>query len=98
MSEEQTVQQKFRKEFVGTVVSDKMNKTRVVQVARLTRHDAYGKTIKLKEKYKVHDEKNESHVGDRIRLRETRPLSKDKRWRLVKIIAKAKTTVIPNDL
>ncbi|MFH0877843.1 MAG: 30S ribosomal protein S17 [Candidatus Omnitrophota bacterium] len=98
MAEQQDARKKFRKEFVGTVVSDKMNKTRVVVVPRLTRHGMYGKTIKLKEKYKIHDEKNESHVGDRVRLCETRPLSKDKRWRLVEIIAKAKSTVIPNDL
>lgn len=98
MNEQEVLRKQFRKEFVGVVVSDKMQKTRVVEVMSLTRHHRYSKTIKHKAKFKVHDEKNESQRGDRVRIRETRPLSKDKRWRLVEIIAKAKTAQSPRDL
>jgi small subunit ribosomal protein S17 len=79
-----------RKEFVGIVKSDKMKKTIVVTVERLVSHGQYTKIIKRKENFKAHDEKNEAHIGDRVRIVETRPMSKDKRWRLVQIITKAK--------
>ncbi len=74
------------KEKVGTVLSDKMSKTRVVRVERLVRHGLYQKVLKVRKKFYVHDEKNESKVGDRVRIRETRPLSKSKRWELVEIM------------
>jgi small subunit ribosomal protein S17 len=74
----------------GRVVSDKMDKTRVVAVERVTRHSLYGKIIRRTKKYKFHDETNESRVGDMVKIMETRPLSKDKRWRLVEIVQKSK--------
>lgn len=80
----------YRKVEVGKVVSDKMDKTIVVAVQDSVKHPLYGKIIKRTVKLKAHDEKNECNVGDRVRVMETRPLSKDKRWRLVEIIEKAK--------
>ena len=74
----------LRKTRVGTVVSDKMQKT------DKTKHPLYGKTVNISKRLKVHDEENICGVGDRVRVMETRPLSKDKRWRLVEIIEKAK--------
>jgi small subunit ribosomal protein S17 len=96
MSEEKV--QRHRKEFVGTVISDKMQKTIVVQVARLVKHPRYPKIIRSKARFKAHDEKNAAHIGDRVRIMETRPLSRDKRWRLVEIIARAKTVETGHDL
>lgn len=84
------VEQGKRKTRVGTVVSDKMDKTVVVEVERITAHPLYGRRLKRTKKYKVHDENNEAHVGDRVRIMETRPLSKEKRWRLVEIIEKSR--------
>ncbi len=78
-----------RKEKVGTVVSDKMQKTIVVQFRRKTRHPQYGKVIEKARKVKAHDEKNDAHIGDTVRIEETRPVSKEKRWRLVEIITRA---------
>ena len=78
-----------RKTRVGQVVSDKMDKTAVVAVTRLVRHPLYGRFVKKTSKFKVHDEKNECGVGDTVRIAETRPLSKDKRWRLIEIMRKA---------
>ncbi|MDD5291704.1 MAG: 30S ribosomal protein S17 [Candidatus Omnitrophica bacterium] len=78
-----------RKEEVGIVISDKAQKTIIVRVQRLVRHDKYSKTIKKFNKFKAHDEKNEAKVGDKVSIAETRPISKDKRWRLVKILNKA---------
>ena len=78
-----------RKVRTGVVVSDKMDKTIVVAVERLMRHPLYGKTIKQTKKFKAHDENNECKVGDIVTIMETRPLSRDKRWRLVKIIKRA---------
>ncbi|MDR3348700.1 MAG: 30S ribosomal protein S17 [Acidaminococcales bacterium] len=75
---------------VGKVVSDKMNKTVVVAIERVVRHPLYHKAVKKTVKFKAHDENNESHVGDIVELMQTRPLSKDKRWRVTKIIEKAK--------
>jgi small subunit ribosomal protein S17 len=71
---------------VGLVVSDKMNKTRVVAVDRSFRHTRYQRVVKRTSRFKAHDERNESHVGDRVLIIETRPLSKDKRWRIKEIL------------
>jgi len=71
------------------VVSDKMDKTRVVLIERTTKHPLYGKIIRRSKKYKFHDENNESRVGDIVKIMETRPLSKDKRWRLVEIVQRS---------
>lgn len=79
-----------RKERVGVVVSDKMEKTVVVAVEDLVRHPLYGRTVKRTVKFKAHNENNEARVGDRVRLMETRPLSKDKRWRVVEVLEKAR--------
>jgi 30S ribosomal protein S17 len=79
-----------RKVRVGKVVSDKMDKTIVVAVETFVTHPLYKKQIKRTTKFKAHDENNECRVGDIVRIMETRPLSKDKRWRLVNIIEKAK--------
>ena len=80
----------LRKTRVGEVVSDKMDKTIVILVQRRLKHPIYGKYIKKSTKFAVHDEKNDAHVGDRVRIMETRPLSKNKRWRLVEILERAK--------
>ena len=74
---------------VGVVVSDKMNKTRVVAVERAFRHPRYERVITRTNRFKAHDERNETHVGDRVLIVETRPLSKDKRWRIKEILARA---------
>ena len=79
-----------RKTRVGVVVSDKMDKTIVVAVKTKVRHPLYGKTMNRTMKYKAHDENNEAQINDTVMIMETRPLSKDKRWRLVEIIEKAK--------
>lgn len=79
-----------RKTRTGKVVSDKMDKTIVVAIETLVRHPLYGKSIKRTTKFKAHDENNECQIGDRVKIMETRPLSKDKRWRLVEIVEKAK--------
>ena len=80
----------MRKTLVGRVASDKMDKTIVVAIEDSVKHKLYNKVIKRTIRVKAHDEKNEAHVGDRVKIMETRPLSKDKRWRLVEIIEKAK--------
>jgi small subunit ribosomal protein S17 len=80
----------FRKERVGVVVSNKMEKSIVVAEKRKVKHPKYGKFINKTSKYYVHDEKNESNVGDKVRIMETRPLSKNKCWRLVEILERAK--------
>lgn len=74
----------------GVVLKDKMNKTRIVAVSRLYREPRFQKVIRKRVKYAVHDEKNESHVGDRIRIIETRPFSKTKRWRMIEFVERAK--------
>ena len=79
-----------RKVREGIVVSDKMDKTIVVRVERTVRHPVYGKYITKSKKVHAHDESNQAHVGDQVRLMETRPLSRTKRWRLVEMIRKAK--------
>ena len=80
----------MRKTDVGMVVSDKMDKTAVVAIVNSVKHPLYNRIVKRTIKLKVHDAKNECSIGDRVRIMETRPLSKDKRWRLVEIIEKAK--------
>ena len=80
----------FRKTMIGQVVSDKMDKTIVVAVKDSYQHPLYKKTMKRTYKLKAHDENNECGIGDTVEVMETRPLSKDKRWRLVQIIEKAK--------
>ncbi|BCS80844.1 30S ribosomal protein S17 [Anaerocellum diazotrophicum] len=80
----------MRKTRVGFVVSDKMDKTVVVAVERLVQHPLYKKTIKRTTKFKAHDENNECRVGDKVLIMETRPLSKEKRWRVVQILERAK--------
>ena len=82
-----------RKEVIGKVVSNKMNKTIVVSVTRTKSHPLYGRVISTNKKFYAHDEKNEAHVGDFVRLEETRPLSKLKRWRLKEILRK--TALVP---
>ena len=79
----------LRKSMIGTVVSDKMDKTVVVAVETSVSHPIYKKTVKRTYKLKAHDENNECHVGDKVKVMETRPLSKDKRWRLVEVVEKA---------
>jgi small subunit ribosomal protein S17 len=86
----ESMERNLRKVRVGRVVSDKMDKTIVVAVVDNIRHPLYGKIIKRTYKLKAHDENNECGIGDRVRVMETRPLSKEKRWRLVEIVEKAK--------
>ena len=78
-----------RKKLVGTICSDTMDKTVVVMVERLVKHPRYEKYMKKRAKYKAHDEKNECHVGDTVSIIETRPLSREKRWRVKEIIKRA---------
>ena len=80
----------MRKTRTGVVVSDKMDKTIVVEIRTRVKHPLYGKIMNRTKSFKVHDENNECGIGDTVRIMETRPLSKDKRWRLVEIIEKAK--------
>ncbi|MDD5730301.1 MAG: 30S ribosomal protein S17 [Candidatus Omnitrophica bacterium] len=77
------------KEYTGTVLSSKMAKTIVVKVVRASKHPKYGRILKTSNKFKVHDEKNSAKMGDIVRIEETRPLSKEKRFKLVEIIKKA---------
>lgn len=84
------MERNLRKTRVGIVSSDKMDKTIVVSIKDSVKHPLYKKVIKRTVKFKAHDENNECGIGDRVRVMETRPLSKDKRWRLVEIVEKAK--------
>ena len=84
------MERNLRKTRVGKVVSDKMDKTIVVAIEDNVKHPLYKKIVKSTYKLKAHDENNECNIGDRVKVMETRPLSKDKRWRLVEIIEKAK--------
>ncbi|MEG1863113.1 MAG: 30S ribosomal protein S17 [Oscillospiraceae bacterium] len=84
------MERNLRKTRVGTVVSDKMDKTIVVAIEDKVKHPLYKKIVKSTVKFKAHDENNECGIGDRVEIMETRPLSKDKNWRLVKIVDKAK--------
>ena len=90
----QTAERGQRKTAVGVVTSDKMNKTRRVEIPRLVKHPRYGKYIRRRTVCHVHDEQNESHVGDLVEIMETRPLSKTKCWRLVRIVTKAPTQAV----
>jgi len=90
MSQTGHTEQAHRREFVGEVVSNKMQKTIVVVVKRLVRDAKYGKVLRRVTRLKAHDEKNECQVGDRVRLVETRPLSKDKHFRLLQVVEKAR--------
>jgi small subunit ribosomal protein S17 len=87
---ESAVQRNSRKTRVGMVVSDKMQKTVVVSIERRVQHPVYGKMVRRTKKLKAHDEQNEAKTGDTVRIMETRPLSKDKRWRVVEIIERAR--------
>jgi small subunit ribosomal protein S17 len=87
---ENTEARNLRKERVGRVVSNKMTKTITIAVDRKVKHAIYGKFMNKTTKFMAHDEKNEAGIGDTVRIMETRPLSKNKRWRLVEIIEKAK--------
>ncbi len=84
------LERNMRKVKVGHVVSDKMNKTIVVAVKDSVKHELYKKVMKRTKKFKAHDENNECKIGDRVQIMETRPLSKQKNWRLVKIVERAK--------
>ncbi|CCY59156.1 30S ribosomal protein S17 [Eubacterium ruminantium] len=84
------MERNLRKTRVGIVTSDKMDKTIVVSIIDNVKHPLYGKIVKRTYKLKAHDENNECKIGDRVKVMETRPLSKDKRWRLVEIVEKAK--------
>ena len=78
-----------RKEFIGTVVSDKMQKTVIVRIMHLSKHHKYGRIIKRYNKYKAHDEKESAKLGDQVKIVQTRPMSKDKRFRVVAVVKKA---------
>jgi small subunit ribosomal protein S17 len=84
------MERNLRKERVGVVVSNKMDKSIVVMVERKVKHPMYGKFVKKSSKFMAHDEKNECNIGDTVRIMETRPLSKNKCWRLVEIVERAK--------
>ena len=86
----QTLNRTSRKMRIGTVVSDKMDKTVVVSIERRVQHPVYGKMIRRTKRLKAHDENNDAKKGDTVRIMETRPLSKDKRWRLVEIVERAR--------
>jgi small subunit ribosomal protein S17 len=85
-----TTERNLRKERIGKVVSNKMEKSITVAIERRVKHPIYGKFVAKTTKFMVHDEKNDAHEGDIVRISETRPLSKNKRWRLVEIIERAK--------
>jgi small subunit ribosomal protein S17 len=86
----ETIARNRRKTRIGKVVSDRMDKTVVVSIERLVKHSTYGRYVRRRTKYKVHDETNECRIGDIIRFMETRPISKDKRWRFVEFVERAK--------
>jgi small subunit ribosomal protein S17 len=85
-----TTERNRRKVRVGKVVSDRMEKTIVVSIERLVKHPTYGRYVRRREKFKVHDETNQCRIGDVVRFMETRPVSKDKRWRFVEFVERAK--------
>ena len=90
MSDQQTNERARRKVRTGVVVSDGMDKTVLVRIDRQVRHALYGKTVRRSSKLAAHDEANDAHVGDTVRVVETKPLSKTKRWRVVEIVERAK--------
>lgn len=85
-----TMERNLRKERIGVVTSDKMEKTITVSIERRVKHPIYGKFVKTTKKFKAHDEKNDAKTGDTVKISETRPMSKTKRWRLVEVIERAK--------
>ena len=87
---ETTVNRAARKTRIGLVVSDKMEKTVVVSIERRVQHPVYGKMVRRTKRLKAHDEKNDAKTGDTVRIMETRPMSKDKRWRVVEIVERAR--------
>ena len=87
---ETTIKRNLRKERIGVIVSDKMDKSIVVAVERKVKHPMYGKFVKKTSKFVAHDEKNECKMGDTVKIEETRPLSKTKNWSLVEILERAK--------
>jgi len=92
-AESTTGREKSRKrKLIGIVVSDKMDKTRVVMVSRRFSHLKYGKFLTARKKYKAHDEKNEFHTGDKVVIVESRPLSREKRWKIIELVEKAQET------
>ncbi len=84
------MERNLRKERVGVVTSDKMEKTITVSIERRVKHPIYGKFVKTTKKFKAHDEKNDAKAGDIVKISETRPMSKTKRWRLVEVVERAK--------
>jgi small subunit ribosomal protein S17 len=86
----EAIERNLRKERIGTVKSNKMDKTIVITVERKVKHPKYGKFVKKTTKFTAHDEKNECGLGDTVKIMETRPISKNKRWRLVEVVEKAK--------
>jgi small subunit ribosomal protein S17 len=90
VSESSSSERGRRKVRTGVVVSDKMDQTVVVRIDRQVRHSLYGKTVRRSSKLAAHDEQNDAHIGDTVRLMETRPVSKSKRWRVVEIVERAK--------
>jgi len=90
MNDMQTMERARRKTRVGVVVSDKMVKTVVVKVETTSRHPLYGKILRKMKKFKAHDERREAHAGDKVLIAETRPVSKEKRWRVIQVLEKAK--------
>ena len=90
MSDEQTTTERGRRKVrTGVVVSDKMDKTVLIRIDRQVRHPLYGKTVRRSSKLAAHDETNDAHIGDTVRVMETRPLSKTKRWRVVEVVERA---------
>ncbi|OAI54429.1 30S ribosomal protein S17 [Planctomycetaceae bacterium SCGC AG-212-F19] len=87
-----------RRTAVGVVTSDKMNKTRRVEIPRLVKHPRYGKYIKRRTICYVHDENNDSHKGDMVEIMETRPLSKSKNWRLLRVVTRAPVAPLPSEI
>ena len=98
MTESTATVQSKRKTKVGRVVSDRMDKTIVVSVERLARHRLYKRVVRLTTKFKAHDEANDAHVGDTVRIEESRPLSATKRWRLVEVVQRAGDHGVPGEL
>ena len=91
MTDEQTTTERARRKTrTGVVLSDKMDKTVLVRIDRKVKHPVYGKIVKRSSKLAAHDEQNDAHVGDTVRVMETRPLSKSKRWRVVEVVERAK--------
>ncbi|HVB10268.1 MAG TPA: 30S ribosomal protein S17 [Bacillota bacterium] len=89
MSESAVEARNNRKTMIGLVVSDKMDKTVIVAIERVVPHKLYGRRIRRTKRFKAHDENNQAHTGDRVEVMETRPLSRDKRWRVVRILQRA---------